>query len=518
MSMRNYIREDDFDCPQPTPEEQLRADGRRSLLGLIAVPAIVFVVMMLVLYSGKSHSAEYTRDGGTADWQCCADKACTTIISQHADPVRAEKACAKLTDADGKTRYTRSNAFRITSSSPPPVEPPTCPAKPADETRAGACPAGTTGSWTQTLTYSSAASPICWTAGAWTPSSPPTGACVATPAPLTAPTLTATVSPNTTNPSNSNVTLLWTATPGATGYEVERCNGTDCTNFAPLATATVLAYANTNLPGGLTLRYRVRGVDASRQGAYSDVQTIVTPTAPPPPPTGTALIRINSGGGAVGDYVADQHFIGGSTSSNCNRAVSGVYATRRFSGTGFEYRIPMPNARYLVRLMWQECWHTAAGQRVLNANVEGLAIAAVDPWRADGAPTTHERIVDLTDGTLNIALSAVTGDAMLNAIEVSTTTDQPPTVPPQPTFSTTLSWTPPTQNTDGSTLTNLAGFGIYYGTSPGALTRQISVNNAGLRSFVVDGLTAGTWYFSVAARASNGAESAQSNTASRVLP
>jgi hypothetical protein len=61
-------------------------------------------------------AADYTRDGGTADWMCCADKACASVISQHADPVRAEKACSALTDADGKTRWTRSNAFRITTT------------------------------------------------------------------------------------------------------------------------------------------------------------------------------------------------------------------------------------------------------------------------------------------------------------------------------------------------------------------------------------------------------------------
>ena len=59
-------------------------------------------------------AADYTRDGGTADWMCCTDRACTQIVSQHADEVRAFKACEALTDRDGVTRYTRSNAFRIT--------------------------------------------------------------------------------------------------------------------------------------------------------------------------------------------------------------------------------------------------------------------------------------------------------------------------------------------------------------------------------------------------------------------
>jgi hypothetical protein len=55
--------------------------------------------------------------------------------------------------------------------------------QPAAETQTVACPAGTTGSWTQTRTYSAAAFPACWTASAWTPTSAPAGSCVAIPPP-----------------------------------------------------------------------------------------------------------------------------------------------------------------------------------------------------------------------------------------------------------------------------------------------------------------------------------------------
>jgi hypothetical protein len=80
--------------------------------------------ILLLILAPVALASDYTRDGGTADWQCCADKACTTIISQHADAVRARDACGRLTDADGVTRYTRSNPFRITSSAAPPPPPP----------------------------------------------------------------------------------------------------------------------------------------------------------------------------------------------------------------------------------------------------------------------------------------------------------------------------------------------------------------------------------------------------------
>jgi hypothetical protein len=84
--------------------------------------------------------------------------------------------------------------------------------------------------------------------------------------------------------------------------------------------------------------------------------------------------------------------------------------------------------------------------------------------------------------------------------------------------SATLSWTPPTQNTNGTALTNLAGYRIYYGTSSNAMTRTIQVANAGLSRFVVENLASGTWYFAVRAYTTGGVESANSNTATKTVP
>ena len=81
----------------------------------------------------------------------------------------------------------------------------------------------------------------------------------------------------------------------------------------------------------------------------------------------------------------------------------------------------------------------------------------------------------------------------------------------------TLSWTPPTQNTDGSPLTDLAGFRIYYGTSQGSYPNQIVLNNAGLTTYVVENLTPGTYFFVATAVNSGGEESDHSNVAQKVV-
>jgi hypothetical protein len=84
------------------------------------------------------------------------------------------------------------------------------------------------------------------------------------------------------------------------------------------------------------------------------------------------------------------------------------------------------------------------------------------------------------------------------------------------TASAALSWVAPTLNNDGSQLTDLAGYNIYYGTDPSALTETIQVTNAGALSYTVTGLaTHTTWYFMVTSYTSAGEESAPSSVTSK---
>ncbi len=66
--------------------------------------------------------------------------------------------------------------------------------------------------------------------------------------------------------------------------------------------------------------------------------------------------------------------------------------------------------------------------------------------------------------------------------------------------------------------TDVAGFRIYYGRAPHALTGMHQVLDATARTTTVDGLEDGTWYFSVIAVARNGAESEPSNLFCMVIP
>lgn len=83
--------------------------------------------------------------------------------------------------------------------------------------------------------------------------------------------------------------------------------------------------------------------------------------------------------------------------------------------------------------------------------------------------------------------------------------------------SVTVSWIPPTQNTDGTPLTNLAGYWIYYGTSPDALTKSVQIANPGVATYVLSNLSPGTWYFSMTAYSTANVQSSDSAVASRVI-
>ena len=83
----------------------------------------------------------------------------------------------------------------------------------------------------------------------------------------------------------------------------------------------------------------------------------------------------------------------------------------------------------------------------------------------------------------------------------------------------TLSWQPPTENTDGSVLTNLAGYKIYYGTEAGNYTEIITIDNPGIAEYIVDNLPPGnTYYFVITAFNAEGIESEFSPAGSKVIP
>lgn len=78
-------------------------------------------------------------------------------------------------------------------------------------------------------------------------------------------------------------------------------------------------------------------------------------------------------------------------------------------------------------------------------------------------------------------------------------------------------WTPPTQNQDGTAITDLGGFRIRYGTDPGSYANVITIANPGITSHVIQNLAPDQYYFVFTAYNANGVESAYSQEISVVL-
>jgi len=70
-----------------------------------------------------------------------------------------------------------------------------------------------------------------------------------------------------------------------------------------------------------------------------------------------------------------------------------------------------------------------------------------------------------------------------------------------------LSWTPPQSNTNGTALTDLSGYKIFYGVTQEAMTQVAIVSDATASSFVVENLAPGNWFFTVVALSGDGVSS-----------
>lgn len=88
---------------------------------------------------------------------------------------------------------------------------------------------------------------------------------------------------------------------------------------------------------------------------------------------------------------------------------------------------------------------------------------------------------------------------------------------PTTTGSATVSWSAPATREDGSALTDLSGFKVYYGTSPDNLSSTVTLNGASVTSYEIDNLSAGTYYFVVTAVDSTGSESPSSSMVSKTI-
>jgi hypothetical protein len=195
---------------------------------------------------------------------------------------------------------------------------------------------------------------------------------------------------------------------------------------------------------------------------------------------------------------------GGDSSSNANPPTSGTNAAPTMTGT------PGSTAVVGQAYSFQPAAADANGDALTFtvANLPSWAAFNAQTGRITGTPTAAQVgaygniTVTVSDGTAN----ATVGPFTITVSDVANASG-----------SATLSWTPPTQNSDGTSLGNLAGYRVIYGRTSGNLDQTVNVDNPSINRFVVENLSSGTWYFAVVAVNATGVTSQLSNTASKTV-
>jgi hypothetical protein len=119
---------------------------------------------------------------------------------------------------------------------------------------------------------------------------------------------------------------------------------------------------------------------------------------------------------------------------------------------------------------------------------------------ADDVGNFTNIVITVSDGDASAALGNF--DITVDAIALGTAT---------------LSWNPPSENTDGSALMDLSGYRIYYGRSENQLNRSVVIDNPGLTRYVVENLAQANWFFAMTSVNAEGVESRRSPTVSKTI-
>jgi hypothetical protein len=123
----------------------------------------------------------------------------------------------------------------------------------------------------------------------------------------------------------------------------------------------------------------------------------------------------------------------------------------------------------------------------------------------EGAPSSTQ-----TGAYDDVIISASNGQysSALPAFDVTVTGSQ------SSTASALIEWVPPTENTNGTPLTDLEGVRIYYGTSAASLSHMVQISSKTETTYTIGNLSAGTWYFGGVSYTTTGAQSAMSRVVS----
>jgi Fibronectin type III domain/Putative Ig domain len=207
---------------------------------------------------------------------------------------------------------------------------------------------------------------------------------------------------------------------------------------------------------------------------------------------------------------------------------NGVGVTAASSDTATPAGVPSAPAATPVSLTGTPATSVTAGQNYVfqptvsaGSGTVTFQIQGKPAWAAFSATTgaltgTPAAANEGTSGAITITGSNGSSSASIGPFTIAV--NAPSSTPPAPATGTaSLSWTEPTENTNGAPLTDLAGYHIYYGTTSGQWTSTITVLVATQTSYVVSGLAPGTYYFAIVAFNTAGEDGPLSNVASKTI-
>jgi hypothetical protein len=189
-------------------------------------------------------------------------------------------------------------------------------------------------------------------------------------------------------PASQSVTTGASATYTVTIGSLNGFGGVVTLSLSGLPTGATPSFNPATVTGSGTSTLTITTTTAMPSGTYPLVITgtsgSVTHTAGVSlTASAAATLQINSGGPAVGTFVADKFFSGGnpasvtatiSTSGVTNPAPAAVYQTERWGV--FTYSVPSltPGGAYQVRLHFAELAYSSSGARLFNVAINGTTV------------------------------------------------------------------------------------------------------------------------------------------------
>ncbi|MEO5915966.1 MAG: malectin domain-containing carbohydrate-binding protein [Luteolibacter sp.] len=312
----------------------------------------------------------------------------------------------------------------------------------------------------------------------------------------------------TATPGSGQIGLAWSASGGATGYQVKR-SIVSGGPYTTIATPATTSYMDTGLANGVTCYYVVSATNATGESASSNEANATT----------IMVSAANCAGPALGRFAADWGFSGGTTNSKTNTVnISGVtnpapmavYQTYRLGAFGYTMGGFTPGTNCNVRLHFAETYFTAANSRLFNVAINGTSVLTnFDIFAVSGAKFMAN-IQEFSTavnagGQVVVQFSNVKDNALCCGIEILQALSPAPTglAATSGSGQVALAW---------NTSSGATSYKIKRAAASGGPYTGIGTSTSG--NFVDPGVTNGTVCYYVVSALNGGGESPDSSEAS----